>query len=619
MKKEFLLLAAAGLTAGMLGAQTLPTGMTALLPAGVTVNLDQNKKFYAQKNLCVAGSPEKGYYAFFQAADADHGEELWITDGTPEGTRMVKDIHPGVSTSNIQYLTRFNDKVVFGADDGEYGMELWISDGTEDGTYMLKDIHELESSNPLGFQQLDETHVIFYATNMDSENAGETAQQWLWVTDGTEDGTQLVAEVDYIFPGSEEGDNRWGANMRVGRKVFFKGEESDKTGITHGIELWVTDGTTEGTHMVKDINTEENVSKGDGSTNGSSLAHMQNFYNEKLFFKAWSIESGNEPWAYDVKTGECYEIFNTIDRVNEAGLGVGGGVTMVGEPYNGEICFRSRNDIYGDELGVTNCEKGNFRIFDVFTEEPSQDHNSYPDCGAVFDNLYIFCAADGFDAAKPDNHGGELRCYDGEKVWMQCDWAPGALCDWVKEPLVVGGSMYWWCEQGIDGTNATKTVLCRLDKWNGTPEIVTNFDPNGDLIYALRNLDGKLLFTSGVTKNLYIYSYRSDVCDLELNPDVMEPVFATREELAAIENIEAEKAGYGNVVNVMPNPVVDSFEIDVVGQVEIATLYSLSGSKVLSVDAPEANTVSVKGLAAGLYLLTVEVEGKILTGKVIVK
>lgn len=246
----------------MLGAQSLPEGMTALLPAGVTFNIDQNKKVYAQKNITVAGSPEKGYYAFFQAVDADHGEELWITDGTPEGTRMVKDINPGVATSNIQYLTRFNDKVVFGADDGEFGTELWISDGTENGTYMVADIHALESSNPIGFQQLDENHMIFYAMNMDSENAS-TAQQWLWITDGTEEGTRLVKEVDCVFPGQEEGDNRWGANMRVGRKVFFKGEESDKTGVTHGVELWVTDGTEEGTYLVKDINTEINVNKED--------------------------------------------------------------------------------------------------------------------------------------------------------------------------------------------------------------------------------------------------------------------------------------------------------------------------------------------------------------------
>ena len=82
MKKKSLLLSAALLCAAGVSAQSLPEGMTALLPDGVKANIDQNKKFYAQKNIVVAGSPTKGYYAFFQAADADHGEELWITDGT---------------------------------------------------------------------------------------------------------------------------------------------------------------------------------------------------------------------------------------------------------------------------------------------------------------------------------------------------------------------------------------------------------------------------------------------------------------------------------------------------------------------------------------------------------
>lgn len=154
------------LSAAGVSAQSLPEGMTALLPDGVKANLSQTKHVQEQKNLVVAGSPQKGYYAFFQAADSDHGEELWITDGTPAGTRMVKDINPGVATSNIQYLTRFNDKVVFSADDGENGQEIWISDGTENGTYLLKDIHELDSSNPLAFCQMDENHLVFFAMDL---------------------------------------------------------------------------------------------------------------------------------------------------------------------------------------------------------------------------------------------------------------------------------------------------------------------------------------------------------------------------------------------------------------------------------------------------------------------
>ena len=34
-----------------------------------------------------------GNVVFFTADDGSHGQELWSTDGTPEGTALVKDIH----------------------------------------------------------------------------------------------------------------------------------------------------------------------------------------------------------------------------------------------------------------------------------------------------------------------------------------------------------------------------------------------------------------------------------------------------------------------------------------------------------------------------------------------
>ena len=237
MKKRNILLATALLSVGSVFAQTLPDGMTALLPSGVTPNITQDKKFIMQKNLTVAGSPEKGYYAFFSASDSDHGEELWVTDGTPEGTRMVKDINPGVATSDVNYLTRFNDKVVFSADNGEDGYQLWISDGTEEGTRMVKKIHEFDSSNPIGFCQMNETQFIFFASDYESENfSSEGAQKWLYVSDGTEEGTKLVAQVDCQFPG-EDIDHRYGAVRSldygetwedVSDQVFFP------RGIRHG-------------------------------------------------------------------------------------------------------------------------------------------------------------------------------------------------------------------------------------------------------------------------------------------------------------------------------------------------------------------------------------------------
>lgn len=621
MKKESLILSVALLCSTGVFAQALPEGMTALLPAGVTANISQNKQVYAQKNMAVAGSPTKGYKAFFSAKDADHGEELWVTDGTPAGTKMVKDINPGLATSDIQWLTRFNDKVVFTANDGENGYEPWISDGTEAGTFMLKDVHELESSNAVGYCQLDETRLIFYAMDFESEMAQEGSKmQYLWITDGTEDGTKLLKEVDCIFPGQEEADNRWGTNMRVGRRVFFKAEEADKNGVTHGVELWVTDGTPEGTYLVKDINIEPNLGKNDGvSTLSPALAHMQNFYNEKLFFKAWSMESGNEPWASDGTEEGTYEIFNTNPTVGVNGLGNGGGVCMAGEPYNGEIIFRAKTPEIGFELGATNLEKGNMKFFDIFTYEPTNTNNSYPDCGVVFDGLYIFCAATGFDAAVESHHGGELHCYDGKKVWLQYDFAPGTASNWVKEPIVVGGSMYWWNEGNIDGTTATDTKLIRLDKADGVPQIISNIDANGDKVYCLRNLNGDLLFTSAVNNQVYCYHYRQEGYDPNKNPDNMEIEYRTRKEIAessGIDNITADKR---TVVTVSPNPATEYFTVDVDSPVKAVRIYSISGSLAKAVNAPANNTVNVSDVAPGIYMLSIETDEGTCVSKLIVK
>lgn len=618
MKKETLLLSAALLCSTGAFAQALPEGMTALLPEGVTANISQNKQVYAQKNLAVAGSPEKGYYAFFSAKDSDHGEELWVTNGTAEGTHMVKDINPGLATSDIQWITRFNDKVIFTATDGENGYEPWISDGTEEGTYMLKDIHELESSNAVGYCQLDESHVIFYAMDFDSEMAIDGGMKYLWITDGTEDGTKLVKTVDCQFPGQEEDDNRWGANMRVGRRVFFKAEEADKEGVTHGVELWVTDGTEEGTYLVKDINIEPNTAKEDGSTLSPALAHMQNFYNEKVFFKAWSMESGNEPWASDGTEAGTYEVYNTDPTVGANGLGNGGGVTMVGEPYNGEIVFRAFTPEIGNELGATNLEPGNMKFFDIWTYEPTNANSSFPDAGVVFDGLYMFCAATGFDAAVESQRGGELHCYDGEKVWMQYDFAPGTGCDWVKELTVAGGSLYWWNEGNIDGSGSTDTKLIRLDKADGVPTIVSNIDANGDKVYCLRNLNGDLLFTSAVNNQVYCYHYRQEGYDPTKNPDKMEIEYRTRQEIAEDASIDAISVDNA-IVTVSPNPATEYFTVNVNTPVKSVSIYNLAGQLVKTVNAPADNTVNVSDVTAGIYLLSIETAESASVSKLIVK
>jgi ELWxxDGT repeat protein len=69
---------------------------------------------------------------------------LWTSDGTAEGTTLVRDIQPGTGSSTPVNLTDVSGTVVFAATTSslgqQFGQELWRSDGTEDGTVLTGNI-----------------------------------------------------------------------------------------------------------------------------------------------------------------------------------------------------------------------------------------------------------------------------------------------------------------------------------------------------------------------------------------------------------------------------------------------------------------------------------------------
>jgi ELWxxDGT repeat protein len=185
---------------------------------------------------------------FFIADNGINGNELWRTDGTEGGTFMVKDINPTTSPyiSHISKPIFYNNKFFFSAGDDVYGQELWVSDGTTNGTILFKDINPGENSgNPYNFFVTN--GLLFFEAYTDSNGLE------LWKSDGTPEGTTILKD---IYPGFMNGLPFDGGQPIVFNNHFYFFADNG----TAGIELWKSDGTEAGTQLFMDIITGSNSS-----------------------------------------------------------------------------------------------------------------------------------------------------------------------------------------------------------------------------------------------------------------------------------------------------------------------------------------------------------------------
>ena len=106
---------------------------------------------------------------FFVYDDAEHGKELWTSDGTSAGTRLVADIHPGEAGSNPFALVESGGRLVFMADDGARGVELWMSDGTSEGTQLVGEIQPGDCGLPSAGDPFIHSSVAEKANMVDAD------------------------------------------------------------------------------------------------------------------------------------------------------------------------------------------------------------------------------------------------------------------------------------------------------------------------------------------------------------------------------------------------------------------------------------------------------------------
>ena len=318
------------------------------------------------QELCRVGS-----LVFFRVHHTLTGRELWVTDGTAAGTRLVKDIRVGNICSIPEHMTAFNGKCYFTADDSFNGNELWMSDGTQAGTVMVKDINPgAAASMPLNLTVISPTKLMFSAITA-------TGGRELWVTDGTTAGTVLVKDIN-TGTGSGISDTK-GRFCAVGGTLFFAANSG-----TTGLELWKSDGTTAGTVLVKDINT----SAGAGGMN-TAVVDAQASVNGLLVFNADDGASGEEPWVSNGTTAGTVTLKN-----------IGAAAFNPSYPYSYKVVGTAPNQLlyFGAADGSNNYElwrtDGTTANTFVTKEIAAGTLASNPLCIDAIGSTLYFCATD---------------------------------------------------------------------------------------------------------------------------------------------------------------------------------------------------------------------------------
>lgn len=196
----------------------------------------------------VVGPPVAvGGVTYFAADDGVHGTELWRTEGTPATTRLVRDIFAGQSSSHPSALTAYEGHLYFAAAD-LYGCGLWRSDGTPQGTEVVRTFLRFESCGVFGRPRGPSSLAAVGSMLLFAADDGITGIE-LWRSDGTAAGTRQVRNINTNHEHSEEEGSRPRAITSLGTRAIF----AATTGTTLTPELWVTDGSEQGTRLLADL------------------------------------------------------------------------------------------------------------------------------------------------------------------------------------------------------------------------------------------------------------------------------------------------------------------------------------------------------------------------------
>lgn len=236
--------------------------------------------------------------------NVDLGGELWITDGTAQGTTFFKDLRAGSNSSSPSFFFQLNGTMYFSANTGS-GNVLFSSDGTVDGT--------VATGGEFVFNPTELDGLIYYINTTDSNG--------LYQFDGSTQTKVANTGTDHV--------NFIGAVITAFNGKIYGYGFTTTDDPTVGRELYAYDPATDTYTLIKDITNSDadsgisnfvtignelyfealgKVFKTDGTTNGtvevtaaSSLSGTDFYFawNGNLYFEGDTGTSNDQLWKYD--------------------------------------------------------------------------------------------------------------------------------------------------------------------------------------------------------------------------------------------------------------------------------------------------------------------------------
>ncbi len=334
---------------------------------------------------------------------------LYVTDGTPAGTTVVKG---GFSTYWYHGIP-FGNKIIFRGGTSATGYEPWVTDGTAAGTKVLKDIKPGSSSSYFYYPVIFNNKLYFEAYTSTSYTYA------IWETDGTTAGTKLVSTKSryFYYP------------VVAGGNIFFRGYAA--TGPSHGYELWKTNGTDAGTMEVKDIRP---------GSYSSYPYYLTPVIGNKIIFSANDGVTGTELWMSDGTASGTMLLKDIYGGGNNTQNSYPGDFIGV----SGITYFTANDGVHGTELWKTDGTPSGTALV--------KDINSGTGSGAsLYSSKMYYWRTDGSLKAAALGNTLFFRGYtstSGYEIWKTDGTTAGTVMVKDINPGSASGQFYYGCVLG---------------------------------------------------------------------------------------------------------------------------------------------------------------------------